>query len=202
MTQRVEGSVEIQAPVEEVYGYWENPENLPRFMTNVKEVCLLGEGRMHWKLKGMLGAEVEFDARRTRYEPDSAIGWESVEGGVGTSGQVLFGEETPGRTSVQLTIDYADPPAGKLGEVASRMLVDPQVMLDRDLNNLRDILELRATPEEVQARLQEPPSAVSAKSAVAAAGVCGTGLVVLGLALFAAKHRGNPGTGLGRLVSS
>jgi hypothetical protein len=33
MPQRVEGSIEIEAPVETVYGYWETLENLPQFMT-------------------------------------------------------------------------------------------------------------------------------------------------------------------------
>lgn len=193
MTQWVEGSVEIEAPVEEVYGYWETLTNLPYFMKNVEEVRLRGEGRTHWKIKGMFGAEVEFDARTTRYEPGTAIGWDSVEGDVGTSGQVLFGEMGPGRTSVEVTIYYADPPGGKLGEVASRVLIDPQIMLDEDLNNLRDILELRATPEEVRAR----PSTVTARSAIVAALVSVMGLVLLGLALLVLKHRGDRGASAG-----
>jgi len=38
MPQRVEGNIEIEAPVETVYGYWETLENLPDFMANVEEV--------------------------------------------------------------------------------------------------------------------------------------------------------------------
>ena len=37
MPQRVEGAIEIEAPVETVYGYWETLENLPNFMANVEE---------------------------------------------------------------------------------------------------------------------------------------------------------------------
>ena len=33
-----EGSIEIEAPVETVYDYWETLENLPQFMANVEEV--------------------------------------------------------------------------------------------------------------------------------------------------------------------
>jgi len=42
MPQRVEGSIEIEAPVETVYGYWETLENLPNFMANVEEVSPTG----------------------------------------------------------------------------------------------------------------------------------------------------------------
>ncbi len=38
--QRVEGSIEIEAPVETVYDYWKTLENLPQFMVNVEEVIL------------------------------------------------------------------------------------------------------------------------------------------------------------------
>ena len=38
MPQRVEGSIEIEAPVETVYDYWETLENLPQFMASLEEV--------------------------------------------------------------------------------------------------------------------------------------------------------------------
>ena len=38
MPQRVEGSIEIEAPVETVYDYWKTLENLPQFMANLEEV--------------------------------------------------------------------------------------------------------------------------------------------------------------------
>ncbi len=36
--QRVDGSIEIETPVETVYDYWETLENLPQFMGNLEEV--------------------------------------------------------------------------------------------------------------------------------------------------------------------
>jgi uncharacterized membrane protein len=42
MPQRVEGNIEIEAPVETVYSYWETLENLPQFMANVEEVTPTG----------------------------------------------------------------------------------------------------------------------------------------------------------------
>ena len=37
MPQRVESSVEVGAPVQEVYDYWKTLENLPQFMKNIEE---------------------------------------------------------------------------------------------------------------------------------------------------------------------
>ena len=49
MPQRVEGSVEIDAPVDKVYGYWETLENLPYFMRNIEEVTRYRRG--HYSLE-------------------------------------------------------------------------------------------------------------------------------------------------------
>jgi uncharacterized protein YndB with AHSA1/START domain len=49
MPQRVEGSIEIEASVETVYGYWETLENLPNFMANVEEVRPTGPDTTHWR---------------------------------------------------------------------------------------------------------------------------------------------------------
>ncbi|TCJ19832.1 hypothetical protein E0L93_02430 [Rubrobacter taiwanensis] len=65
MAQRVEGSVEIEAPVEKVYDYWKNLENLPQFMSNVEEVRVTGENTTHWRVKGPFGKTVEWEARTT-----------------------------------------------------------------------------------------------------------------------------------------
>lgn len=176
MPQRVEGNVEIEAPVREVYDYWETLENLPRFMSNVDEVRVTGPDTTHWKIRGPLGAKVEFDARTTEKKENEAIGWNSTDGDVGTSGEVRFKEATPNRTRVEVQMNYSNPPGGKVGEAASRAVANPKVMLEQDLRNLKDILEGKATPEEVQKR----PSAASAQSSLAAFLTSGAGLAVIG----------------------
>ncbi len=47
MSQRVQESVEVQAPVEDVFRYWSNFENFPTFMSNVEEVRMTGEDTSH-----------------------------------------------------------------------------------------------------------------------------------------------------------
>lgn len=176
MPQRVEGNIEVQAPVQTVYEYWRNLENLPQFMSNIEEVRSTGPDTTHWVVKGPLGAKVEFDARTTQDEPNQAIGWNTVDGQVQTSGQVRFREVTPNRTRVEVQMNYADPPGGKVGEVASRAVANPKVMMEQDLRNFKDIIEGKATPEEVQQR----PSAATAQSGLVAFLTSGAGLAVVG----------------------
>jgi uncharacterized membrane protein len=176
MPQRVESSVVVEAPVSRVYEYWSDLENLPNFMTNVEEVRATGPDRTHWVLKGPLGAKMEFDAETTQEEENRALGWNSVDGNVGTSGQVRFQELGPERTRVEVTMNYADPPGGRLGEVGSRLVSNPQVMVDQDLYNFKEIIEGRATPEEIQQR----PATATAQSSIVAFLTSGTGLAVVG----------------------
>jgi len=189
MPQRVESSVVVEAPVSRVYDYWSNLENLPNFMTNVEDVQATGPGTTHWRIKGPLGVKMEFDAQTTQEEENRALGWNSVDGNVETSGQVRFQELGPERTRVEVTMNYADPPGGKIGEVGSKIVSNPQVMVDQDLYNFKEIIEGRATPEEIQQR----PAAASAQSGILAFLTSGAGLALLGglvLLLLIRRRRG------------
>ena len=176
MPQRVAGSVIVEAPVARAYEYWSNLENLPNFMSNIEEVQAMGPDRTHWRVKGPLGAKMEFDALTTRQEENRAIAWNTVEGEVQTSGEVSFQELGPERTRVEVTMNYSDPPGGRLGEVGSRFVASPQAMMDQDLEYFKEILEGLATPEEIQQRT----SVASVQSGVFAFLASGTGLLVLG----------------------
>lgn len=191
MPQRVEGSIEVEAPIREVYEYWSNLENLPVFMTNIDDVKTTGNDRSHWEISGPFGQSVEFVARTTRDEPNEAIAWNSIEGDVETSGQVLFREAGEGKTRVEVTMNYADPPGGKVGEIASQVVANPKLLMEQDLRNFKDIMEGNATPEEVQQR----PSAATAQSGAVAFLTSGTGLLILGggLLLLLLLRRGGGG---------
>jgi uncharacterized membrane protein len=141
MAQRVQESVEVQAPLEDVFSYWSNFENFSNFMQNVEEVRMTGQDTSHWKVKGPLGKSVEFDARTTEMDPGRGIGWNTVDGEVMTSGEARFEEVSPGRTRIDVTMNYADPPGGKIGEVAANVLSNPERMLSEDLQNFARIVE-------------------------------------------------------------
>jgi uncharacterized membrane protein len=142
--QRIEKSIRVAAPASKVYEFWRNFENFPQFMSNVEEVRVLGgnDRLSHWKLKGPLGTSAEFDAELTKDEPNKMIGWNSTGGQMETTGAVTFAE-TNDNTDVHVVMQWTDPPGGAVGEAASKMLLNPEKMLEEDLQRFKDIVEGR-----------------------------------------------------------
>ncbi|HZY66473.1 MAG TPA: SRPBCC family protein [Rubrobacteraceae bacterium] len=195
MPQRLEGSVEVNAPVQQVYEYWETLENLPNFMRNVEQVRSIGDNLTHWSVKGPLGASVEFDARTTQNERNEAIAWNSEDGDIQTSGQVRFRELDDDRTRIEVQMNWFDPPGGKVGEAVSGLVAGPKTILEQDLKNFKDLMEGEATPEEIQERT----NAAQPHTAAVAFLTSSTGLLVLGgglllwLLLRGTRSRRKPG---------
>src|SRR5207244_11918155 len=59
---KVEKTITINRSPEELYRFWHNLENLPRFMKHLESVRLTGGNRSHWIAKGPLGTRFEWDA--------------------------------------------------------------------------------------------------------------------------------------------
>ncbi len=140
MPQHVHESVEVQAPMHDVFMYWSNLENFPRIMRNVEEVRVAGD-TSHWKVKGPLGRTVEYDARTTEMSPERGIAWQSIDGEIENSGQVRFEEVSIGRTRIDVTLAYADPPGGKVGEVMADAISNPEGEIREDLENFAGQVE-------------------------------------------------------------
>jgi uncharacterized membrane protein len=142
--QRVEKSVRVGAPVEQVYGFWRDFRNFPQFMEHVEDVQVQGDGRRsHWRLKGPLGVPVEYDAMMTTDEPNKQIGWNSGGGQIETTGAVTFNDVGNGQTEVHVVVQWYDPPGGPVGEALSRILQNPDRMLEEDLRRFKGIVEGR-----------------------------------------------------------
>lgn len=196
MAQRLESSIEINAPVKEVYEYWETLENLPDFMRNVEQVRSIGDDTTHWSVKGPFGASVEFDARTTQKERNEAIAWNTEDGDVQTSGQVRFQDIGDDRTRLEVQMNWFDPPGGKVGETVSGLVAGPKTILEQDLLNFKDIMEGEATPEDIQQRT----NAAQAHTGLVAFLTSTTGLAVIGgvfllwLLFGRGSRRKKPGT--------
>ena len=84
-------SVTIDRPREELYAFWRDFTNLPRFMRNVHSVTLQDQTRSHWVIEAPAGKTVEWDSQITHDEPGRLIAWQSLEGAsVRNSGKVEF----------------------------------------------------------------------------------------------------------------
>lgn len=96
-------SVIVDSPIGDVYEFWRKMENLPQVLSEVEEVRPTGPESGHWRVKGPLGAVVEFDVRMTRNEPEELVAWESEGGGPELAGEVHFEEVGPDVTRVELS---------------------------------------------------------------------------------------------------
>ena len=139
----VNKSIVINASAEEVYQFWRDFENLPRFMRYLESVKVTGEGRSHWVAKAP-GGSVEWDAEVTEDRPNQSISWRSLEGSeVETTGTVRFEPAVGGRgTVVHVQLDY-NPPGGAIGALFAKLFgEDPGGQMQIDLRRLKQVIEL------------------------------------------------------------
>ncbi len=130
----------VNAPISQVFEFWKNFENFPRFMENIESIQVIGPDLTHWKMKGPLGMTVEWDAKTTYIEENKKIAWQSTEGTIETHGAVVFHENTPEQTRVTVGIEYT-PPGGALGEAAAKLFNNPDDQLEEDLRRFKQVVQ-------------------------------------------------------------
>jgi uncharacterized membrane protein/ElaB/YqjD/DUF883 family membrane-anchored ribosome-binding protein len=138
----IQKAINIAAPLDDVFSFFTNYENFPRFMSHVREVRDAGGDRSHWVVDGPAGVPVEWDAVITRLEPNEVLAWKSVPGSaVKSAGIIRFARNDDGTTRVDLKMSY-NPPAGAIGHAASKLLrADPKKQMDEDLARAKTFLE-------------------------------------------------------------
>jgi uncharacterized membrane protein len=145
---KVEHAITVNKPVAEVYRFWRDLENLPRFMTHLLDVDTTTDGRSHWIAKGPLGLKFEWDAEIVTDQPNKVIAWKSLDGAdVDTAGSVHFTELPHGRgTEVRVSLKY-DPPAGKFGTALAKLVgVSPEAQIKADMRHFKQLLEAGEIP--------------------------------------------------------
>jgi uncharacterized membrane protein len=136
-------TVTINRPRQELYAFWRNFSNLPRFMKSVHSVTMPDADHSHWVVEAPAGKTVAWDARITLDEPGRVIGWESLDGAsVRNSGKVEFLDSPDGRgTVVRVTLTY-DPPAGAVGKLIAKLFQkEPKIQARQDLRRFKQLME-------------------------------------------------------------
>lgn len=145
---RVEKSVTIDRPAGELYAFWRDFANLPRFMKHLAEVRVEDDDCSHWVATGPAGTTVEWDAEITLDRPDEMICWRSLPGAqVANAGCVRFQPAPAGRgTVVRVMFDY-EPPAGALGAAVAWLFgEEPNQQVAGDLRRFKSIIETGEIP--------------------------------------------------------
>ena len=142
-TIKVEKTVTINKPQDELYNFWHNFENLPQFMNHLKLVKVIDEKRSHWVAKAPLGTSVEWDANIIEDQKNELISWSSVkDADIENSGFVRFTKAPGDRgTEVKVVILY-QPPGGKIGAAIAKLFgEEPKQQIGDDLNRFKMIME-------------------------------------------------------------
>ena len=129
---------------DEVYRFWRDFRNLPRFMNHLESVEEMGEGRSHWVAKGPAGMRVEWDAMIVADDPGRVITWRSLENSdVDNAGAVRFESAPGGRgTIIKVNIQY-NPPGGVVGSTVAWLFgEEPNQQLDDDLRRFKQVMEV------------------------------------------------------------
>jgi uncharacterized membrane protein len=136
-------SVTINRARDELYAFWRDFSNLPRFMRNVHSVRVNDQRHSHWVIEAPAGKTVEWDAEITHDAPGQLIAWQSLEGAsVRNSGKVEFLDSPDDRgTVVRVTLAY-DPPAGAVGKLIAKLFQkEPKVQARQDLRRFKQLME-------------------------------------------------------------
>jgi uncharacterized membrane protein len=141
--QRVEYSITINRAPADLYRFWRDFQNLPRFMTHLKSVRVDTERHSHWVAQGPAGTTVVWDTEIIDDRPDALIAWRSLAGAdVNHAGSVRFEEAPGGRgTYVRVCMTYY-PPGGSVGTVGVTLFgKEPGQHMHEGLRRFKQLME-------------------------------------------------------------
>ena len=136
--ETIEKSIEVSAPLRQVYNQWTQFEEFPKFMEGVQTVRQLDDQRLFWRAE-IWGKTEEWEAQIYEQLPDRRIAWRSITGAP-NAGAVSFESIGPSTTRVTLSINYE--PVGALEKIGDALgIVSARV--EGDLKRFRDFIEER-----------------------------------------------------------
>lgn len=141
----VDESVTINQPVEMLYRFWRNLENLPRVMRHLESVERITDTLSRWRAKGPANTVVEWNAEIINEIANKLIAWQSIEGSdVVSAGSVHFDDLGAGRgTRVRVRLQYS-PPGGKVGAAIVKLVGrDAATEIREDLKQFKQSVEQR-----------------------------------------------------------
>jgi uncharacterized membrane protein len=132
----------IHKSVSEVYDFWRNLENLPKFMNHLDAVKSINHTISEWTAKGPAGiGRLSWKAQIVKDEKDKVLSWKSLPNStIENSGRVIFIPKGKA-TLLDITISYRAP-LGVAGESAAKLLNSYfEKIVKDDILNLKSYLE-------------------------------------------------------------
>lgn len=139
---RVDHVITVDKPAEELYRYWRNLENLPKFMKNLESVSEIDNKHSHWVATAPAGTSVQWKAEIINEKENELIAWRSLPGSdVQNAGSVHFKAVDNGGTEVKIELQY-DPPGGRVAAYFAKIVgQDPERQIADDLQRFKQLME-------------------------------------------------------------
>jgi uncharacterized membrane protein len=152
-------TLHVHRPVEEVFEWFADFRNFPRFMSHVRDVRNTAPGRWHWVVEGPAGVAFQWDGEVVAHDPNRTIAWRTLPGAeIENAGVVQFEPDGDGCTRMTVRLSY-NPPAGALGHAIAHLFGrDPKREMDDDLLRFKSLLEAgKATGRGEQVKRDDLP---------------------------------------------
>jgi len=137
----IQQTLYVEAPPERVFAFAASYDNLPLFLSHVREVSDLGGGRSRWVVNGPEGERVAWNSALTQRKHNRLLAWRSEPGSVlENAGVIRFGAEGSG-TRIDFRFCYSPPASGARHPMAEFFGADPRARMNQDLGRLKTLLE-------------------------------------------------------------
>ena len=140
---KTEHVITVNRPRQELYNFWRDFTNLPKFMSHLSSVRRIDDKRSHWIAEGPMGMQFEWDAEIFNEREGQLIAWRSLEGSeIPNAGAVRFDSLPDGRsTEIRVVVNYV-PPAGSLGNAIAWFFGEnPEQQIEEDLRLFKSLME-------------------------------------------------------------
>jgi uncharacterized membrane protein len=137
---KIEDSIDVRVPVEQVYNQWTQFEEFPRFMDGIQSVQQLDDTHVRWVAE-VRGESRQWTTEITDQQPDTRIAWKTVEGEVKNDGVVTFEQlgDDQTRVNVQMVVEGESTVENVAGDLLG--IVKGQV--HGDLERFKQLIESR-----------------------------------------------------------
>jgi uncharacterized membrane protein len=141
---RLEKSLQIGRPVDEVFRAWVDLERLPQLSPAIQQITRHGD-RSHWRVV-IDGQTYEWDAMIEQFIPNQSVGWKSLSGPKHT-GRISF-SPIGHDTLVHVTMNYA-PPMRLFSPFFPALSEHLENRIERVLRDFKASIEKNAQPAPV-----------------------------------------------------
>jgi uncharacterized membrane protein len=138
----VKETIIINRKAGDIYRFWRNLENLPRFIGHLRSVEELGDGHNRWTLETPLG-HMSWESEIIEDKKDEVIRWRSVPNSHVTNSGFLSLVKKDGGNATEATVELRYRPPGKHDSFFEDEILEviTSEQMKADLRKLKQIME-------------------------------------------------------------